>query len=192
MRATVIHGPRDVRFEEWPEPKRSSNRQDAIIRIAAACVCGSDLWPYRGLQPLNGATPMGHEYCGIVVDVGGDVRDVKPGQFVVGSFAASDNTCPTASYGYQSSCEHREFCRGAQAPLFRVPLADGTLVPTPDVPSTTHDPEPVDALRRAGTGGLPPMPQRGRAPPSSSSATALSGFSACSPPGRWARSASSR
>ena len=92
MRATVIHGPRDVRFEEWPEPA-ILEPTDAIIKIAAACVCGSDLWPYRGLQPLNGATPMGHEYCGTVEEVGRAVRHVKPGQFVIGSFASSDNTC---------------------------------------------------------------------------------------------------
>ena len=151
MRATVIHGPRDVRFEEWPEP-RIVEPTDAIIRIAAACVCGSDLWPYRGLQPLNGATPMGHEYCGFVEDVGGDVRNVKPGQFVVGSFASSDNTCAHCQHGYQSSCVHREFLSGAQAPYFRVPLADGTLVPTPERPDDSMIPALLTASDVLGTG----------------------------------------
>ena len=75
---------------------------------------------------------MGHEYCGIVEEVGGAVRSVRPGQFVIGSFATSDNTCPNCRYGYQSSCQRREFITRAQAPVLRVPLADGTLVPTPD------------------------------------------------------------
>src|SRR4051794_20198098 len=107
---------------------------DAIIRIAAACVCGSDLWPYRGIQPVTQPTPMGHEYCGIVEEVGSAVRSVRAGQFVIGSSFASDNTCPVCQHGYQSSCQHREFVGGAQAPFLRVPLADGTLVATPEVP----------------------------------------------------------
>src|SRR5438067_2397767 len=134
MRGTVLYGPRDIRFEDRETPK-IVEPTDAIIRIAATCVCGSDLWPYRGLQPINGPTPMGHEYCGIIEEVGSAVRSVKPGQFVIGSFATSDNTCPNCQYGYQSSCLHREFITRAQAPVLRVPLADGTLVPTPGVPS---------------------------------------------------------
>lgn len=108
MRGTVLYGPRNVRFEERESPK-IVEPTDAIIRISLTCVCGSDLWPYRGLQPINGPTPMGHEYCGIVEEVGGAVRSVKPGQFVIGSFATSDNTCPNCQYGYQSSCMNREF-----------------------------------------------------------------------------------
>jgi len=77
---------------------------------------------------------MGHEYCGIVEDVGRAVTKIKPGQFVIGSFFASDNTCPNCQFGYQSSCQHREFVGGAQAPMLRVPLAEGTLVATSDVP----------------------------------------------------------
>src|SRR4051794_22775231 len=84
---------------------------------------------------IDGPTPMGHEYCGVVEEVGSAVKSVKPGQFVVGSFATSDNTCANCRYGYQSSCVHREFMLRAQAPFLRVPLADGTLVPTPGVPS---------------------------------------------------------
>jgi len=78
---------------------------------------------------------MGHEYCGIVEAVGRAVTKIKPGQFVIGSFFASDNTCPNCQFGYQSSCQHREFVGGAQAPMLRVPLAEGTLVATSDVPS---------------------------------------------------------
>src|SRR6478609_633614 len=133
MRGTVLYGPRDIRFEDRETP-RIEEPTDAVIRIARTCVCGSDLWPYRGLQPINGPTPMGHEYCGTVEEVGSAVRSVKPGQFVIGSFATSDNTCPNCQYGYQSSCVHREFITRAQAPVLRVPLADGTLVPTPGVP----------------------------------------------------------
>ncbi|MFN5528220.1 zinc-dependent alcohol dehydrogenase family protein [Bradyrhizobium sp.] len=134
MRGAVLYGPHDVRFEDRETPD-IIEPTDAIIRIAATCVCGSDLWPYRGLQPLNGPTPMGHEYCGVVEEVGRAVRRIKPGQFVVGSFATSDNTCPHCNFGYQSSCVKREFISRAQAPFLRVPQADGTLVPTPGVPS---------------------------------------------------------
>jgi threonine dehydrogenase-like Zn-dependent dehydrogenase len=133
MRGAVLHGPRDLRFEERDAPKIMAPT-DAVIRISATCVCGSDLWPYRGADASGAPTPMGHEYCGIVEEVGRSVESVKPGQFVIGSFFASDNTCPSCRIGYQSSCQHREFVGGAQAPLLRVPLADGTLVPTAEVP----------------------------------------------------------
>ena len=111
MRVTVLYGPRDVRSEQREEPK-IIKPTDAIIRLAATCICGSDLWPYRGLQPVPEPTPFGHEYCGVVEEVGSavtKVKSVKPGQFVVGSFATSDNTCPNCRYGYQSSCVRREF-----------------------------------------------------------------------------------
>src|SRR5207302_9671384 len=134
MLGAVLYGPRDVRFEERDVP-RIIKPTDAIIRISATCVCGSDLWPYRGIQPIAQPTPMGHEYCGIVEEVGSAVKTVRPGQFVIGSFFASDNTCPHCNFGYQSSCQQREFVGGAQASLLRVPLADGTLVPTPGVPA---------------------------------------------------------
>src|SRR3989440_2960636 len=151
MRGAVLYGPRDVRFEERESP-RIVEPTDAIIRISLTCVCGSDLWPYRGLQPINGPTPMGHEYCGIVEEVSGAVRSVKPGQFVIGSFATSDNTCPNCQYGYQSSCMHREFITRAQAPVLRVPLADGTLVPTPGVPSDDLAPSLLTTSDVLGTG----------------------------------------
>jgi threonine dehydrogenase-like Zn-dependent dehydrogenase len=151
MRGTVLYGPRDIRFEERETPT-IVEPTDAVIRMAATCVCGSDLWPYRGLQPINGPTPMGHEYCGIVEEVGGAVRSVKPGQFVIGSFATSDNTCPNCRYGYPSACVHREFISRAQAPVLRVPLADGTLVPTPGVPSDDLIPSLLTTSDVLGTG----------------------------------------
>src|SRR5437879_2704815 len=134
MRGAVLHGRRDVRFEERDAPK-IVKPTDAIIRIAATCVCGSDLWDYRGINPITEPKPMGHEYCGIVEEVGNAVRSFRVGQFVIGSFFASDNTCPICRHGYQSSCVHKEFVGGAQAPVVRVPLADGTLVATPEVPT---------------------------------------------------------
>src|SRR6266536_2546807 len=136
MRGAVLYIPGDVRFEERAAPT-IMKPTDAVIRISATCVCGSDLWPYRGINPVPQPTPMGHEYCGIVEEVGSAVTSVKPGQFVIGSFFASDNTCPRCHAGYQTSCQHKEFVGGAQAPLLRVPLADGTLVATPALPS--HD-----------------------------------------------------
>ena len=151
MQATVLHGPYDVRVEERPDPS-IVEPTDAIIRIAAACVCGSDLWPYRGIQSVTGPTPMGHEYCGIVEEVGRDVKTIRPGQFVIGSFAASDNTCAHCQHGYQSSCVHREFLSGAQAPFFRVPLADGTLVATEALPSDELIPSLLATSDVLGTG----------------------------------------
>ncbi len=151
MKGTVLYGPRDVRFEEREDPK-IVEPPDALIRIAATCVCGSDLWPYRGLQPIDGPTPMGHEYCGIVEEVGRAVRSIKRGQFVIGSFATSDNTCPHCLHGYQSSCVHREFMSRAQAPFLRVPLADGTLVPTRGNPSDDLLPSLLTASDVLGTG----------------------------------------
>jgi threonine dehydrogenase-like Zn-dependent dehydrogenase len=151
MQGAVLYGPRDVRFEERPEPT-ISEPTDAIIRIAAACVCGSDLWPYRGIEPITQPRPMGHEYCGIVEEVGSAVKNIKPGQFVIGSFFASDNTCPICQAGYQSRCPHSQPVGGAQAPLLRVPLADGTLVATPDIPSADLVPSLLTASDVLGTG----------------------------------------
>jgi threonine dehydrogenase-like Zn-dependent dehydrogenase len=151
MRGAVLYRPGDVRFEECPAPS-ISKATDAIIRISATCVCGSDLWPYRGLQAISVPTPMGHEYCGIVEEVGSAVRLVKPGQFVIGSFFASDNTCPHCRAGYPTSCQHKEFVGGAQAPLLRVPLADGTLVAAPEVPPDDLIPSLLALSDVMGTG----------------------------------------
>ncbi|TSH96611.1 zinc-dependent alcohol dehydrogenase family protein [Verticiella sediminum] len=151
MQATMLYGPRDIRFEDRPDPQ-ILKPTDAIVRIAAACVCGSDLWPYRGIQTITEPMPMGHEYCGVVEEVGSEVRHVKPGQFVIGSFFASDNACPVCQHGYQSSCQQAEFVGGAQAPLLRVPLADGTLVATPGIPSGELIPSLLTASDVLGTG----------------------------------------
>src|SRR3989441_7915855 len=151
MRGTVLYGPRDIRFEERPDPE-IIQPTDAIIKLAATCVCGSDLWPYRGISLVAAPSPMGHEYCGIVEDVGRGVSSIKPGQFVIGSFFASDNTCPHCHAGYQTSCQHKEFVSGAQAPLLRVPLADGTLVATREVPSNDLIPSLLALSDVMGTG----------------------------------------
>src|SRR5215213_5645874 len=150
-----MHGPGDVRVEEREAP-RIIEPTDAIIRISAACVCGSDLWPYRGIgvEGLAWPAPMGHEYAGIVEEVGAEVRTIRPGEFVVGSFWASDNTCAICRAGYQSGCVERVpmGSLGAQADLLRVPLADGTLVATPDVPSDDLVPSLLSASDVLGTG----------------------------------------
>src|SRR3954470_1025751 len=151
MQATMIYGPRDIRFEDRPEPK-IIKPTDAILRLSATCICGSDLWPYRGIAEVTQPTPMGHEYCGIVEEVGKEVKNIKRGEFVVGSFATSDNTCVICRDGYQSSCRQREFMSSAQAPLMRVPLADGTLVPTSDLPSKELIPSLLATSDVLGTG----------------------------------------
>jgi threonine dehydrogenase-like Zn-dependent dehydrogenase len=151
MLATVLHGPGDVRFEHVDEPK-ILKPTDAIIKLSATCICGSDLWPYRGLQSMKGPAHMGHEYCGVVVEVGDEVRTVKPGRFVVGSFCLSDNTCPHCRFGFPSSCEQREFMSGAQAPYARVALADGTLVATEGVPDEDLIPSLLATSDVLGTG----------------------------------------
>ncbi|MFJ8495247.1 zinc-dependent alcohol dehydrogenase family protein [Streptomyces sp. NPDC094038] len=134
MRATMLHAPGDIRVEDLPEP-RILHPTDAVIRTVASCVCGSDLWDYRGVNEVSQPTPIGHEYVGIVEAVGADVRTIAPGQFVVGSFFASDGTCPNCANGYQTSCLCREFVGGCQAEYVRVPLADGTLVATDGLPA---------------------------------------------------------
>ena len=153
MRGAMLYAPRDIRVEDRADPK-ITEPTDAIIRLAATCVCGSDLWSYRGIDAIDGPTPMGHEYAGVVEEVGGDVHTIKPGQFVVGSFFASDNTCPICQAGYQSSCIHREpiGALGAQAGYLRVPLADGTLVATPGSPDDDLVPSLLAASDVLGTG----------------------------------------
>ncbi|MEV4386592.1 zinc-dependent alcohol dehydrogenase family protein [Micromonospora sp. NPDC049580] len=152
MRQVVMYKPGDVRVEQRPDPT-IIEPTDAIIRLAATCICGSDLWPYRGAEPVNHQV-MGHEYVGVVAAVGSEVRTVEVGDFVVGSFWASDNTCEICQAGYQAYCVHRVLMGtiGTQAELARIPLADGTLVATPGRP----DPELIPSLMAAsdvlGTG----------------------------------------
>src|SRR4051812_44779318 len=151
MRGAVLHGKGEGRFEEREAP-RITQPTDAIVRTAATCVCGSNLWGSRGIAPVAQPTPFGHEYCGIVEEVGRDVTSIKPGQFVIGSFFASDNSCPHCQAGYQTSCQHRELVGGAQAPMLRVPLADGTLVATPEVPPADLIPSLLALSDVMGTG----------------------------------------
>jgi threonine dehydrogenase-like Zn-dependent dehydrogenase len=153
MRGAILYAPGDVRFEDRPDPK-IEQPTDAIIRMSATCVCGSDLWSYRGINAVGRPVPMGHEYVGIVEEVGADVTTIKPGQFVIGSFFASDNTCEICRAGYQTNCVRRESvgAEGAQAQALRVPLADGTLVATPDVPDRELVPSLLAASDVLGTG----------------------------------------
>jgi threonine dehydrogenase-like Zn-dependent dehydrogenase len=153
MRGAVIYAPGDVRVERRDDPK-VTKPTDAIIELAATCVCGSDLWDWRGINPVTEPKPMGHEYVGIVQEVGSEVRTIKPGDFVVGSFFASDNTCEICADGYQSRCAHLEYVGsgGAQAEYLRVPLADGTLVATHSQPDADLIPSLLAASDVLGTG----------------------------------------
>jgi threonine dehydrogenase-like Zn-dependent dehydrogenase len=153
MRGAVLHAPGDVRVEDRDDPKLVEPT-DAILRLSATCVCGSDLWPYRGLDAVEEPSPMGHEYAGIVQEVGSQVTSIRPGQFVIGSFFASDNTCELCRAGYQTACVNRQpvGANGAQAELLRVPLADGTLVATPEVPPDDLVPSLLAASDVLGTG----------------------------------------
>ena len=101
VRGAVMYAPGDVRVEERSDP-RILKATDAIIRLSATCICGSDLWPYRGFDAVDGSSPMGHEYVGIVEEAGDQIRTIKPGQFVIGSFVASDNTCEICQAGYRA------------------------------------------------------------------------------------------
>ena len=152
MRQVVMYGPGDVRVEERADP-RIVEPTDAVIRLAATCICGSDLWPYRGAEPVDHQV-MGHEYVGVVEEIGSEVRTVKVGDFVVGSFWASDNTCEICRAGYQAYCVHRVPMGsiGTQAELARIPLADGTLVATPAMPDPDLLPSLMAASDVLGTG----------------------------------------
>jgi threonine dehydrogenase-like Zn-dependent dehydrogenase len=151
MHATVLYAPHDVRFEDVVAPT-ILEATDAVVRLPLTCICGSDLWPYRGLNPIPRPAPMGHEYCGFVEEVGRDVKAIKAGQFVIGSFFASDNTCPHCRAGFQTSCQQKAVVVGAQAPRLRVPLADGTLVATRDTPSDDLVPSLLALSDVMGTG----------------------------------------
>ncbi len=153
MRHVVMYKPGDVRVEEREDPT-IVEPTDAVIRLAATCICGSDLWPYRGIEPAD-HTLMGHEYVGVVEEVGAQVQTVKPGDFVVGSFVISDNTCEICRAGFQSKCVHAEFVHagiGTQAEKARIPHADGTLVATPGQPDEDLIPALLAASDVLGTG----------------------------------------
>ena len=134
MRGVIMHGPGDVSVEDRPNPT-IQEPTDAIIRVTAACICGSDLWPYRGAEDPAWPIPMGHEYVGVVEEIGADVTSLQVGDVVVGSFFASDNTCEICRAGYQSRCVHAQGLDGTQAEFARIPLGDGTLVPIAGQPT---------------------------------------------------------
>ena len=193
MQGAVLYAPGDVRIEERPDPVIETPT-DAVIRLAATCVCGSDLWPYRGIEAVGGPSPMGHEYVGVVEQVGTEVRTIKPGQFVVGSFFASDNTCEICQAGYQSRCVHAELMGaiGTQAERARIPLAEApSSQPRKPRPLTSCPACWPPPMSLALAGSLPAPPRRGRARQSPSSATAPWGSSASWRPDSWAPSGSS-
>jgi threonine dehydrogenase-like Zn-dependent dehydrogenase len=153
MRGVVMYTAGDVRVERREDPK-IVDPTDAIIRLTATCICGSDLWPYRGIERADHQA-MGHEYVGVVEEIGTDVKSIKVGDFVVGSFVISDNTCEICRAGYQSHCVHAAFVAatiGTQAEKARIPYADGTLVPTPGQPDPDLIPSLLAASDVLGTG----------------------------------------
>ncbi|MCD4557591.1 zinc-binding dehydrogenase [Schaalia sp. lx-100] len=139
MKAVIMRAPGDVVVEKVPVP-RVVKAGDAVIRLAAACICGSDLWPYRDLDetPVHNR-PMGHEYVGTVVEIGEGVKSLAVGDFVVGSFMVSDGTCEICVAGYPSRCAHAGSYTGSQAEYMRIEEADGTLVVIPG--GKPEDPE---------------------------------------------------
>jgi len=159
MRAVVMHEPGNVTVEETPMPT-ILEPTDAIIKLAATCICGSDLWPYRGAQPVH-EQRMGHEYVGTVVEVGSAVTTVRPGDFVVGSFCISCGECLICRTGYPSRCATAAAqgdtfvgmrAGGTQAEYARIALADGTLVKTPGMPTREQIPSLLAASDVLGTG----------------------------------------
>lgn len=151
MKAAFVYGERDVRVEDIAKPV-IEEPTDAVIKLAAACVCGSDLWAYRGDDPIDEPVQVGHEYVGVVEEIGANVQNVKVGDFVVGSFCLSDNTCEICVDGYPSRCAHGGFVNKAQAEYLRVPLADGTLVATPEQPTNEQIKHLLAASDVLGTG----------------------------------------
>ena len=161
MRATVIYGERDVRLEDVPDPVLSTGG-DAIVRVVAACVCGSDLWPYRGVSPTTEPHRIGHEFVGIVEEIGSDVSTIKVGDFVIAPFYDCDSTCINCRNGVSFSCLHGgpwgendemgAFADGAQGERVRVPHADGSLVATPEVPDDALIPGLLSLSDVMGTG----------------------------------------
>jgi len=151
MRATTIYGERDIRVEDRPKPT-IQNPTDAILKVVAACVCGSDLWFYRGINAIEEPHAMGHEYVGVIEELGSEVTGLAVGQFVVGSFITSDNTCEICIAGFQSKCVHRTGVETAQAEYVLIPNASGTLVATSEYPDEDLIPSLLTASDVLGTG----------------------------------------
>ncbi|AYN38632.1 IMP dehydrogenase [Streptomyces dangxiongensis] len=158
MRATLMYGAGDVRVENVPDPV-IKHPTDALVRITASCVCGSDLHPYGQMKPQDGPARMGHEFIGVVEDTGPEVTTVKRGDLVVAPFAISDNTCVFCREGLHTSCSHPQANfwdgepeEGGQAEAVRVPLADGTLVKLPVAPDSALVPSLLTLSDVFGTG----------------------------------------
>jgi threonine dehydrogenase-like Zn-dependent dehydrogenase len=159
--ATVIHGARDIRVEKVPDPVLRLPT-DALVRVVAACVCGSDLWPYRGITETSEPRRIGHEFVGVVEDLGSEVTTLRKGDFVVAPFALSDNTCVHCRNGVHTSCvrgawwggtdEHDLAIDAGQGEAVRVPMADGTLVATPEAPDDAMVPSLLALSDVMGTG----------------------------------------
>ncbi len=139
MRVTTIHAPGDIRLEERPIPSITAPT-DAIVKTVAACICGSDLWPYRGENEVESGSPIGHEMVGIVEEVGSAVSDFATGDFVIAPFCHSDNTCPDCRAGITSACRNGGFMTGAQGEYVKVVQADGSLVKTDGMPDAAMIP----------------------------------------------------
>ncbi|MGW6283052.1 zinc-dependent alcohol dehydrogenase family protein [Kribbella sp. NPDC055071] len=156
MRATTLYGTYDIRLGEVPDPK-IEGPTDAVVKVVASCICGSDLWPYRGDPPVTQPRRIGHEFVGLVEEVGADVRTVKPGDFVITPFVVSDGTCPNCLAGYQTACQNRvgygtDRADGGQGEYVKLPYADGTLVATPEVPDDSLIPSLLALSDVMGTG----------------------------------------
>ncbi len=161
MKATLIYGARDIRVEEVPDPS-IRRPTDALVRVVATCVCGSDLWPYRGVFEVKSPRRIGHEFVGVVEEVGGEVRTVRPGDFVIAPFAISDGTCVNCRNGITTSCiqkvgwggtdQYGFPVDGGQGETVRVPYADGTLVATSEQPDPARIPSLLTLSDVMGTG----------------------------------------
>jgi threonine dehydrogenase-like Zn-dependent dehydrogenase len=133
MRVTTIHGPGDIRLEDRPTPT-IDKPTDAVIKVVAGCICGSDLWPYRGENPITPGETIGHEMIGVVEEAGSEVRSFKPGDFVIVPFCHSDNTCPACANGMQSACVNGGLTTGGQGEYAKVTQAEGSMVKTDGMP----------------------------------------------------------
>jgi threonine dehydrogenase-like Zn-dependent dehydrogenase len=161
MQATMFYGPTDIRWEHRPDPKIELPT-DAVVRVVAACVCGSDLWGFRGFRPDGEPRPIGHEFVGVIEEIGSSVTTLKPGDFVIAPFVISDNTCVNCRHGVQTSCLHGQSwggddpdgrqIDGGQGEYVRTPLADGTLVATPGRPDDALIPGLLSLSDVMGTG----------------------------------------
>jgi threonine dehydrogenase-like Zn-dependent dehydrogenase len=161
MRATLLHAPGDIRLEDVPDPV-IQRPTDAVVRVTASCVCGSDLWPYRGVSRVSRPRRIGHEFVGVVEEVGAEVSSVRPGDFVIAPFVWADNTCDRCRDGVQTSCRQGggwggpdpdgNLVDGGQGEYVRVPFADGTLVTVPGHPEESQLPSLLTLSDVMGTG----------------------------------------